>query len=138
MLHKEQIIKILEGLGFPTDQYCLYSGTVLAMHGIREAGDIDMFVSRYFFEVLKKQEGWEYVLKKNDKEFLVKGDLDITSATEFGSFTPTFAEILTGAEYVDGYPCMNLDMLIQLKKYLSREKDVKDIRYIEEYRKNRQ
>ena len=53
-MNKEQLLKLLEKLNLPKDEYYVLSGASLVIRGIREqAGDLDLCISRELFEQIK-------------------------------------------------------------------------------------
>lgn len=63
-MNKEELIKLIENLNLPKDEYYILSSGVLVLYGLRDlAGDLDLCVSEELFNSLKEK----YNIKEEDK-----------------------------------------------------------------------
>lgn len=135
------IIEKIRKLNFPSSQYVVVGGAVLAAHGIRETEDLDVLVSPELFERCK-QEGWDLnpwtKAGKKGKDWLKKDGVELyTELIMVGK--SILAKDLTGddIETIEGVPLLSLTRLVEFKKeYLNlynRPKDIKDLELIETY-----
>ncbi len=135
------VLEKIKKLNFPSGQFIVVGGAVLAAHGIRGTEDLDLLVSPELFEKCK-QEGWELNLwtkmGKKGKDWLKKDGVELyTELIMVGE--SILAKDLTenDIETIEGIPFLSLARLIEFKKeYLSlynRPKDIKDLTLIEAY-----
>lgn len=123
------IAAVVRSLELPVGSYALFGGTVLAMHGLRETGDIDIVCTDDVFESLKGS-GWD-VSDKNGIPFASRGRVEACSDMRRGDFQKTTDEIIAGADVIDGIPCASLADTRAFKMALGRPKDIVDIALID-------
>jgi hypothetical protein len=127
------IISDVKKLQLPVGKYSVVGGSALAARGIREAGDIDLIVTEDLYEKLKA-DGWEEKEKKPDHYHLYKGNVEVAKSfahIERCKLQPE--NVIGGSEIINGVPFMSLNDLLELKRAMAREKDLRDIRLIENY-----
>lgn len=126
-MNKEELIKLIENLNLPQDEYYILSSGVLVLYGLRDlAGDLDLCVSEELFNSLKEK----YNIKEEDKNscgFYKLNDLVEVVVENKKNFTRDFK---------DGYPVETLERILKFKKKVNRPKDQRDIIKLEEYLKN--
>ncbi len=105
----------------------------MAAAGIREANDIDLLVSEEIFQKLKET-GWKELDKGPNDVPLVYGVFEAHEKSwSFSSHDPSLKELLATANVVDGVPFASLEEVRRWKVTSGREKDLVDIRLIDEY-----
>ena len=133
----EDLIKELDKLNLPVDQYVIVSSGSLAVRGIREARDLDISVSAKLWSDLIK------TYPVIDEHGISKIEIgDIIEILGGGSFfhdesIATYQQIFDSADVIDGKRYMNLELLRKFKVKMGREKDQKDVELIDEYLKNK-
>lgn len=133
-LGREQIIDAVKKLGWPSEQYLVYTGTVLAVHGIRPANDIDIVANSDLFSKLQKNQDWESAKpSETDTYFLERDDIEVASKLEWKDFEITLEDAKRNEDVIDGIPFMALSDVVKVKQAMGREKDKKDIKLIREY-----
>lgn len=127
-MNKEEIISILGKYNFNVDDYIVLSTGAMVIHGIKDtANDIDLAVSENLYRQLL--ENVECILKC---EYNFNGKkMKVYSFDVFGFGLNYFDK--ENIEMVDGIPVQSVNSILKLKKSLNREKDIKDIKLIEEY-----
>ena len=117
-MNKEELIKLIENLNLPKDEYYILSSGVLVLYGLRDlAGDLDLCVSEELFNSLKEK----YNIKEEDKNscgFYKLNDLVEVVVENKKNFTRDFK---------DGYPVETLERILKFKKKVNRPKDQRDI-----------
>jgi len=111
----------------PKDQYVIYGSSCLAIRGIRESNDLDLLVTPNIFKELLKK----YPLVDNKK-------IEINNIEIFDNFNYYYEDLnifFKDVDFIQGYPFLNLNLVLDIKKRMNREKDLKDIKLIEEYLK---
>ena len=123
MLYKEDIIKILKDMNLPISEYWVTSGAGLVIHGVKETTrDIDLGCTTNLVEHFIKK-GCKYrVAKDNTKIVQVNDEVEILENW-----------LVDEIVFLDGLPVGSLESIKKQKAELGREKDIKDIRLIDEY-----
>jgi hypothetical protein len=126
-------IQNIRSLKLPNGQYVVVSSGTLALHGIRDAKDIDLIVKPELWNKLsKKYEVFEKdgVLRMDtgsNIEILGEGSMYMDS-----NKVPTEI-IFAQAEMHENIKFMNLTHLRKIKSLSAREKDHADVVLIDEY-----
>ncbi|MBC7836447.1 zinc ABC transporter substrate-binding protein [Acetobacteraceae bacterium] len=134
------IFQELEKLNFPPDQYIVVGGAVMAVHGLREANDLDIIVTPELFEKCKK-EGWEVLpwTKPGNpgKVWLKKDSVELYEELNYNQEkNPTAKDLLQEAEIIQGIAFITLARLIDFKRVYGRPRDFEDIALMERYLTN--
>ncbi len=135
----QSIVPAVKSIGLPFGEYIVVGGGSLAIRGIRETRDLDIIVLPSLFNQLVLQ-GWvldpEYNrkwnrlrVKRNDVE--IYPDLYLEEKRLFLDVQ----ELIISADVIKGISFQPLRHLLTCKADGKREKDLNDIRLIEEYLK---
>lgn len=125
------IVQKLGKLNLPINGYVVVGSGVLNASGIRESNDIDIIVSKSIYDKFEA-EGWQQA-NWSDQIVLKKDVFDIGT----NWYGLQVDQLLKNAQYVDGIPYLSLDGVYQWKKKLGREKDLADLKLIDEHRSSR-
>ncbi len=127
MLGKEDIVKILKNMELPLSEYWITSGAGLVIHGVKETtNDIDLGCTTNLVELFLKK-GCKYKVEKDNSRIIQINDTIEILENWFVD------EIVI----IDGLPVGSLESIKKQKAQLGREKDIKDIKLIDDYIKNR-
>ena len=127
MLYKEDIIKILKDIDLPLSEYWITSGEALVIHGVKEGtNDIDLGCTTNLIEHFLRK-GCNYKVTEDNSRIM-----EITDTIEL--LKNWFVDEI---EFIDGLPIGSLEIIKTQKTELGREKDITDIRIIDEYLKNK-
>ncbi|WLD46593.1 hypothetical protein [Candidatus Nanosynbacter lyticus] len=123
-------------LGLPLDQVIIIGSGILDQLGIRQSADIDVATNREALEEIARSDGWVEKLDKNQRQYLVKydGSVEIWDGWEIDGRIVEYGELLYYAVEYDGVKFVNLDFLRRWKNWRGREKDIQDVRLIDEWR----
>ena len=123
-------------LGLPLDQTIIIGSGILDQLGIRQSADIDVATNREALEEIARSDGWVEKLDKNQRQYLVKhdGSVEIWDGWEIDGRIVEYDELLGYAVEYDGVKFVNLDFLRRWKNWRGREKDIQDVRLIDEWR----
>lgn len=123
-------------LGLPLDQIIIIGSGILDQLGIRQSADIDVAANREALEEIARSDGWVEKLDKNQRQYLVKNDgsVEIWDGWEIDGRIVEYDELLGYAVEYDGVKFVNLDFLRRWKNWRGREKDIQDVRLIDEWR----
>jgi len=127
---EKQIIE-LKSLNLPCDEYAVFGSGPLAVHGIRESKDIDIIV---------KPELWNKLIKKYSVKKADCGGncFKVNKIEIYQDWRPWFDDVnklINDADIFEGIKFVKLKYVLEWKKAYAREKDLKDVKLIEEYQK---
>lgn len=121
-MNKEELLKLVESLNLPKDEYYILGGGSLVMFGIKDTtADLDLCVSNELFEKLKEKYNLE---KKNECGFY--------SISDIIEIIPNPKEEFT-CEVIEGYQVEDLRRILEFKKKRNADKDRPYVEKIEEY-----
>lgn len=126
----------VKALNLPIGEYVIFGSGPLKAHGIRESRDIDLLVTGELYSDLSAK-GWDKQSTTDGEEFLVNQNVEVYKRWSFGSYNPGTEEIIGRAEIIDDLPFATLQDVIIWKSALGREKDVEDLRLIDDYIKSK-
>lgn len=132
LMTKEEIIIKVKSLKLPSDSYVVFGSCPMAMAGIRDANDIDLFVSPEVFASLREA-GWQVRQKGLNENPLVHDVFEAHDNWNFSSYSPTLEHLLESATLVDGIPFASLEEVRKWKTATARPKDLADIKLIDKY-----
>ncbi len=116
----------LKKMNFPINQFAIFGSGPLGIRGIRDSNDIDLIVKDNLWEELLKK----YTISKNKHNAIIIGNIEI-----FNNWLP-FKDInvlIDSADIIEGFRFVKLEYVLEWKKFLGREKDLIDIKLIENY-----
>lgn len=127
-MNKKDVINKLDRLPLKKDEYWVAAGSAMVLYGIRnETHDIDLGCTKAAADKMADL-GYKFTHTSDGKRyFLIEGDIEIFEDWLFDTVT-----------IVDGYPVITINGLIEMKKWLGREKDFKDIALINDFLKRGQ
>jgi hypothetical protein len=129
------IISKIKNLNLPDGQYMICGSAILEILKIRSAQDVDILVSPELFEELVEKHNWKFHSKFNTTIENPDHIAGAKKSLDFMKENFTLDQIIDTAYWHDGIPFMNLEMLIEAKTQLGREKDFKDIELIKNFLK---
>ena len=123
-MDKTEIIEILNKFPFDREDYWIITGGAMVLYGFREqTSDIDLGCNAKMADELER-EGFLYrYTESGNRQF------------KYGECIEVFENWLCDAvTYIEGFPVITVKGLIEMKRELGRDKDLRDIRLIEEHR----
>jgi 8-oxo-dGTP pyrophosphatase MutT (NUDIX family) len=130
-MSNNELFERVKLLNLPIGEYAIFGSGPLGIRNLREIHDIDLIVSEKVYDQYKGKEGWEIRDMENDNG-LVNEELAIEMWNDWGNDW-NVNEAIREAEIIEGLAFVKLEWLLKWKKYLNREKDLKDIKIIEKY-----
>lgn len=126
---KEFLGKLKE-LNLPKGKFAIFGGGPMCVRGLRECRDLDVIVTERLFNNLKEKKGLQ--LKKEEFcDYLEKDGVEFYK--DWGPGEWDIEKLIQGAEIIDDLPFIGLEQVLKWKKINKRDKDIEDIKLIEEY-----
>lgn len=135
-MHKTEIISQVKTLDLADDTYVVFGSCPMAAAGIRNAGDVDLYVTPEVLETLK-QKGWKKFVKTPGDEPYTNGMFEAHDNWNFSHYSPTFQHLLKNSEVIDGVRFASLEEVRRWKAGSEGEKHENDVRLIEAYLKDK-
>ena len=129
----------VKALNLPLDQIIVIGSGILDQLGIRPASDIDLAVSSDLMKKLSEESGdWLKKVDDNQRFYFVKddGSAEVWDGWEFDRQAVSYDDLLDYAVKYDGVRFVDLEFLRKWKSWRGREKDVRDVELIDEWRAN--
>ena len=127
----------VKALNLPLDQIIVIGSGILDQLGIRPASDIDLAASYDLMKKLSEESGdWLKKFDDNQRFYFVKDDdsAEVWDGWEFDGQTVSYDDLLDYAVKYDSVRFVDLEFLRKWKSWRGREKDVRDVELIDEWR----
>jgi len=122
-MNRAEMLERLKSLDFDKADYWLVAGSAMVLYGLRgQTGDIDMGCTPRLSGKLQAQGCPVSHMPDGTKHIVLAEDVEL-----FENW------LYDRVDTVDGIPVISLQGLIEMKKRIGREKDLRDIALIEEY-----
>ena len=129
----------VKALNLPLDQIIVIGSGILDQLGIRPASDIDLAASSDLMKNLSEKSGdWLKKFDDNQRFYFVKddGSAEVWDGWVFDGQDVSYGELLSQSVEYDGVRFVDLKFLRKWKSWRGREKDVRDVELIDEWRAN--
>ena len=126
-----EFLKELDLLDLKIWSYVIFWSWALAIRWIRDSNDIDIIVNDEIFEGLLKK--YPESLSSEHENFLNIWNLEISNTWLWKKDRVKY--FIENAEIIDWHPYVELTEILNWKKSMNREKDLIDIKLIENYLK---
>lgn len=126
-------------LDLPLDQIIVIGSGILDQLGIRPASDIDLAASPDLMKKFSEESGdWIKKFADNQRFYFVKGDgsAEVWDGWVFDGRAVSYDDLLDYAVEYGGVRFVDLEFLRKWKSWRGREKDVRDVELIDEWRAN--
>ena len=134
MNRNKMLFQKVKDLKLALGTYALFGSAPLGIRNLRECNDVDIITSKELFELCKLNGQWQYSIKNNSSESLSQGDIELFYKWSSDDFKVD--KMISEAEIIDGLPFVKLQTVLRWKKASQREKDLVDVKIIENYLKN--
>ena len=122
-MNKAEIIELLNAFPYDREDYWVVGGGAMVLYGIREqTHDIDLGCSKRMADALEQGGFLQGYSESGSRRFRCGELIEI--------FENWLSDSVTS---VEGIPVVSIRGLIEMKQELGREKDLKDIRLINEF-----
>lgn len=129
----------VKALNLPLDQIIVIGSGILDQLGIRPASDIDLAASSDLMKKLSEESSdWSEKFGYNQRFYFVKddGSAEVWDGWDFDGQAVSYDDLLDYAVEYDGVRFVDLEFLRKWKSWRGREKDVRDVELIDEWRVN--
>ena len=129
----------VKALNLPLDQIIVIGSGILDQLGIRSASDIDLAASSDLMKKLSEESSdWIKKFDDNQRFYFVKddGSAEVWDGWEFNGQVVSYGELLSQLVEYDDVRFVDLKFLRKWKSWRGREKDVRDVELIDEWRVN--
>lgn len=129
----------VKALNLPLDQIIVIGSGILDQLGIRPASDIDLAASSDLMKNLSEESSdWIKKFDDNQRFYFVKddGSAEVWDGWEFNGQVVSYGELLSQLVEYDDVRFVDLKFLRKWKSWRGREKDVRDVELIDEWRVN--
>ena len=129
----------VKALNLPLDQIIVIGSGILDQLGIRPASDIDLAASSDLMKKLSEEsDDWSKKFGYNQRFYFVKddGSAEVWDGWDFDGQAVSYDDLLDYAVKYDGVRFVDLEFLRKWKSWRGREKDVRDVELIDEWRAN--
>ena len=129
----------VKALDLPLDQIIVIGSGILDQLGIRPASDIDLAASYDLMKKLSEESSdWSKKFGYNQRFYFVKddGSAEVWDGWDFDGQAVSYDDLLDYAVKYDGVRFVDLEFLRKWKSWRGREKDVRDVELIDEWRAN--
>ena len=130
MAHRS-IIDRVKTLGLPESEFIVIGSGVMDVLGLRESHDIDLVASKALFTQLALI-GWEE-RKQHGVDMLMRDDAEVWPSWYHLGHHHTLNELLRRSVEIKGVRFVSPDFLLEWKRAAHREKDLPDIKLLEEH-----
>lgn len=131
-MNKDEIIKKVKSLKLKEGSYVVFGSGPMAAAGIRNANDIDLYVTTEVLESLKNQ-GWKMQIKGPGDNPLTFDCFEAHDNWNFSSYSPTLDKLLRNAITIEGVSFASLEDVRKWKTDSDNPKYVTDVKLIDEY-----
>jgi hypothetical protein len=127
----------VKALNLPLDQIIVIGSGILDQLGIRQASDIDLAASSDLMKKLSEESSdWSKKFGYNQRFYFVKddGSAEVWDGWDFDGQAVSYDDLLDYAVEYGGVRFVDLKFLRKWKSWRGREKDVRDVELIDEWR----
>ena len=117
-------------LHLPKGQYALFGSALLSLYRIRPAKDLDVIVKKDLWYILARK--YSNCIRQQPERIQI-GNLELFM--DWMNLTDSIDEMIDTADMIEGVPFVRFEYVVVWKRWMGRQKDLKDIRLIEEFMK---
>lgn len=134
-MNRTEFIKAVKGLGLSPQDYVVIGSGILAALGLRPVDDIDLIVSESVFRRFEQTGQWQRKGFEDGTYYLLKGIYEIGLDWDGPNARPNLTDLKNQETVIDGVPFIGLERLKTWKAAKGREKDLADLKLIDEHLK---
>lgn len=136
-MSNENLFQKVKRLKLPAGEYALFGSAPMGIRGMRNCHDVDIIVTKKLWERYSKKKDWE-LIKSSDKNKYSDGlRNDSIELWKDWWLDYDVSELIKEAEIIDDLPFVGLEKVLEWKKFIARDKDMGDVKIIEEFLKEK-
>lgn len=125
-----ELFKKVKELKLPVGKYALFGSAPLGIRKLKDCRDIDIVVTEDLWNEYKGK-NWKIREMPHNSQCLWNDEIELWKDWKPGKWY--IQKLIDEAEIIDGLPFVKLDYVVKWKRLNGREKDLKDIKAIEEF-----
>jgi hypothetical protein len=130
-MNNKELFNEVRNLELPIGEYALFGSAPIGIRKLRQCHDIDIIVTDELWN--KFESDWENGIAQNGSKFLKKGNIEIWKDWRPGKWDTN--KLIGESEIIEGLPFVKMKYVLEWKRSIAREKDLKDIEIVEKYLK---
>jgi len=127
----KELLQKLKELDLPKGKFAIFGSGPICIRKLRKAGDLDVIVTEDIYSYFRNKLGFKAEKKASGFEYLDKNGVELYKNWAPGDWD--VKKLIKEAEIIDGFPFVRLEEVLKWKRLKKREKDIKDIKLIEDY-----
>ena len=127
----KDLFEKVKKIKLPLGKYVIFGSGPMCVRDLRKCRDMDIVVTKDFFEQLKKNKRFKLKKFEDGLKYLGIDDIEIYQDWPVGDFN--IKELIDEAEIINGLPFVKLEAVLKWKRIKRRNKDLKDIELIKNY-----
>ena len=132
-MDNKELFQKVKDLNLPLGEYAIFGSGPMGIRGIREMNDIDIIVTQKLWNIFTGNSEWE-LRQGNGSYGLANRHLGIETWKDWGPGWDV-EKLIQEAEIINDLPFVKLEKMIKWKKISGRDKDLKDLELIKDWKK---
>ena len=125
-MNKDDLLKLLEELNFPKDQFYILSNGCLVFYNLRDmANDLDLCITENLFEQIKNKYDLNAEKKNKFGFYKLSDDIEVVVDSD--------EDFIDQFDLKDGYQVQKLSIIRDFKVKRGLPKDLVDVKKIDDY-----
>ncbi|MFA5368526.1 MAG: hypothetical protein WC303_00775 [Candidatus Paceibacterota bacterium] len=133
-MNNQKLFQIVKDLNLPLGEYAIFGSGPMGIRGIREMHDVDIIVTHKLWNDFIGKPGWE-VRQVDNLQGMKNYKLNVEIWKDWWIGWDV-DQMINESEIFDGLPFVKLEMMIEWKTLIAREKDLKDLELILKWQKD--
>ncbi len=129
-MNKELFARLRE-LNLPPGKYAVFGSGQLGIRNLKECHDLDVIVAEDLWNEYRYKSDWKLLKMHHGSEFLERNGIELWKDWKPGQWN--IEDLIQRAEIIDDLPFVTIDDVLKWKKLSGREKDLTDIKTLNNY-----
>jgi hypothetical protein len=132
-MDNQKLFDRVKALDLPIGEYAIFGSGPMGVRGIRKMNDVDIIVTHKLWNEFAGRPGWE-ARQIDNLQGMKNHKLNIEIWKDWWIGWDV-DQMIREAEIFDNLPFVKLEMMIEWKTLVAREKDLQDLKLIEDWQK---
>jgi hypothetical protein len=132
-MDNRELFQRVKDLNLPRGEYAIFGSGPMGVRGIREMKDVDIIVTHKLWDDFVGRPGWE-LRQIDDLQGMTNHELNIEMWKDWWIGWDV-DQMINEADIFDELPFVKLEMMIEWKTLVARDKDLIDLKLIEDWQK---